>query len=520
MMHPSPESSFVVTAAGTLGGTVEALVIAAVGVVAAAAAVAVTELTVRVLRDRRAGDAADAPIVTALYARRLYGRVLHGIAPPAVASAITLVRTGEPASAALVLAATALTAAILGAHRHPLHLMPVARYAFNAFVPAAGMGVVLVPALFGDPLVGAETAVAAVSGAIATTVFAAWLETRFEVDAPIRVAVIGPAAFADKLTSELDEAGIRGYGVIGHLHDEPLPVTSDARWLGPLSELRATIRREGIDVLVMAPQHPRLEVFEQLARDCLDLPVRMIEATALYEEVLGHVPIGSINSAWFQSVMHPRYSPSSPVSKRMLDLIVSSLALVAGLPLMLLCALAIRLEDRGPVLYRQRRVGEEGREFDMLKLRTMRPDADALGDKLPEEQLVTRVGRLLRLVHLNELPQLLQVLKGEMTLVGPRPEPPELVRSLSRVVPYYDRRALVKPGITGWAQVRCGYAGSDYGTAWKMCHDLYYLRHRSVRLDLLIMLQTLHALVERDRPGQMPASDFILGEENAELVGR
>jgi lipopolysaccharide/colanic/teichoic acid biosynthesis glycosyltransferase len=113
-----------------------------------------------------------------------------------------------------------------------------------------------------------------------------------------------------------------------------------------------------------------------------------------------------------------------------------------------------------------------------------------------------------------------------MSLVGPRPEPPSLVEELSDVVPYYERRALAKPGLTGWAQVRCGYAGSRPGTAWKMCHDLYYIKHRSVRFDLMIMVQTLHVLVERDREEQLPAHDFILGDTSellrgtAELAGR
>ncbi|HEX7293878.1 MAG TPA: sugar transferase, partial [Solirubrobacterales bacterium] len=235
---------------------------------------------------------------------------------------------------------------------------------------------------------------------------------------------------------------------------------------------------------------------------------------------LGHVPIGAINSAWFQYIMHPLYSPSSPLSKRLLDIAVSGALLVVAAPLLILCALAVKLEDRGPVLYRQRRYGEEGREFDMIKFRTLRDDADQLlAEGRTEEEVVTRAGRLLRKGHLNELPQLLQVLRGEMSLVGPRPEPPELVETLSRVVPHYDRRALIKPGLTGWAQVRCGYAGSRIGTAWKTCHDLYYLKHRSVGLDLVILLQTFHALVEREDTEQVPAPDFILGDA-AELITR
>jgi exopolysaccharide biosynthesis polyprenyl glycosylphosphotransferase len=395
--------------------------------------------------------------------------------------------------------------------------MPIARYAFNAFVPAAGIALALTPALFGYSLVDQKTALAALLGAVGITLLAALLENRFQSDAPIRMAVIGPADFTAKLASELAEGQIRGYRVIGYLDDEASS-EQEARWLGTLDDVRTAVTRDVIDLLVVAPTNPRLRVFEQTAKVCLDLPVRMMEATALYEEVLGHVPIGTINSAWFQFIMHPRYTPSSPLSKRILDLVVAGVLVTAALPVMLICALAVKLEDRGPVFYRQRRVGEEGREFEMVKFRTLRADADQLLASTSEDELITRVGRVLRALHLNELPQLVQVVKGDMSLVGPRPEPPALVEELSDLVPYYERRALVKPGLTGWAQVRCGYAGSHYGTAWKMCHDLYYIKHRSARLDMCILAQTFHALVESEGMSQLPAEDFILGDA-AELVG-
>ena len=187
---------------------------------------------------------------------------------------------------------------------------------------------------------------------------------------------------------------------------------------------------------------------------------------------------------------------------------------------MLLCALAIKLEDRGPVYYRQRRVGEEGREFDMVKFRTMRPDADDLWATMTEDELLTRTGRVLRKTHLDELPQLWNDPQGRDEHRRPAARSrPSWSTSYRALVPYYERRALVKPGLTGWAQVRCGYAGSRFGTAWKMCHDLYYIKHRSVAFDLLVLLQTVHVLVERDREEQLPAKDFILGD-TVEFVGR
>ena len=506
---------------GALKAAIEVIAIGAVAMVGVAAAIALVELSVRVARERRRRDVPVAPVLTALHAQRLYTRVLYGLAPATVAAVIAFLRTDQISDAGILFGAMVLTAAVLRSHTLPLQLMPIARYAFNAFVPLAGVLLALLPGLFAsDAPVDQGTAIAVLLAASLTGLMAGFLESRFEADAPIRLAVIGPGSFTEKLASELRDSAVKGYTVVGYLSDEQTEESAiEARRLGTLEDVREAIGRDGIDLLVVAPQNPRLAVFEQIARATLDLPVRMIEATALYEDVLGHVPIGTINSAWFQFIMHPRYTPSSPLSKRILDLIVSAVMLVSALPVLLFAALAVKLEDRGPVFYRQRRVGEEGREFQMLKFRTMAADADERRDAESEEELVTRVGRILRALHLNELPQLAQVLKGDMSLVGPRPEPPELVEELMDLVPYYERRALVKPGLTGWAQVRCGYAGSRVGTAWKMCHDLYYVKHRSARLDLLIMVQTLHALVERDRMEQLPAEDFILGEA-AELVGR
>jgi exopolysaccharide biosynthesis polyprenyl glycosylphosphotransferase len=507
----------VATGEGFGGGAVEDVLLVAIAVVAAATLLAAIELLARTVRERGRREAAGDPVLTALFAQRVYARVLYGVAPVVVASVVTYLRTDSVSGAAFLFATMILTGALLRSRLHPLHLMPLARYAFNACVPAAGIAVAILPGVFGVSLIPPNTGVAAFSAAALITLVGAWLESRFESDRPIWLAVVGPSEFARKLSAELADTGIRGYKVIGYIGEENGQSRPGMRWLGPLDDVRGAVKRRRIDLLVVAPQNPRLQIFEQVARDCLDLPVRMIEATALYEETLGHVPIGTINSAWFQFIMHPRYSPSSPLSKRVLDLVVSAVIVAATLPLMLLCALAIKLEDRGPILYRQRRVGEEGREFDMLKLRTMAPDADERSGSVSEKELVTRVGRVLRKTHLNELPQLLQVLRGEMSLVGPRPEPPSLVEDLSGLVPYYERRALVKPGLTGWAQVRCGYAGSRYGTAWKMCHDLYYIKHRSALLDMLVLVETFHALFQREGEDQLPAKDFILGE--AELAG-
>jgi lipopolysaccharide/colanic/teichoic acid biosynthesis glycosyltransferase len=241
----------------------------------------------------------------------------------------------------------------------------------------------------------------------------------------------------------------------------------------------------------------------------------MIEAGQLYEELFGHVPLGTTTSAWFQYLLHPRYRESWPVSKRLLDLGIGAVAAVIAAPILLIAAIAVKVGDGGPVLHRQRRMGEAGREFELVKLRTMSIEKDGPSWTGTDDERITPVGRFLRRSHIDELPQIWLVLKGEMSLVGPRPEQPMLVTELETRFSYYDRRHLVKPGITGWAQVRCGYSGSHIGSAWKLCHDLYYLKRRSVLFDLLIMLETL-STVAVPEPINRPDERFIVAARAAE----
>jgi lipopolysaccharide/colanic/teichoic acid biosynthesis glycosyltransferase len=246
-------------------------------------------------------------------------------------------------------------------------------------------------------------------------------------------------------------------------------------------------------------------------------PVRLIAAGQLYEEVFGHVPVGMIDAAWYRYIMHPRFRASGPHSKRVFDLMLGSLICLLFLPLLLVAALAIKVFDRGPIFYRQRRLGELGEEFEIIKLRTMRTDAEAGGPQWAEadDLRVTRVGRILRRTHIDEIPQLLNVLRGEMTLVGPRPERPEMVAELERRFAHYTRRHLVKPGIAGWAALRCGYAGSDIGTAWKLCHDLFYIKRRSMLADALILAETgVEVFRDAHRALRAPDERFLLGEES------
>jgi exopolysaccharide biosynthesis polyprenyl glycosylphosphotransferase len=178
--------------------------------------------------------------------------------------------------------------------------------------------------------------------------------------------------------------------------------------------------------------------------------------------------------------------------QRAMSLFTAALLCLLAAPLLLVAAVAIKLDSPGPVLYTQDRVGAHGRVFRMLKFRTMRVDAEAGGVRWAQKDdpRVTRVGRLLRRFRVDELPQLINVLRGEMGVVGPRPERPQFVAQLRTQIPYYDLRTLVRPGITGWAQVRYPYAASLEEAREKLQYDLYYVKHLSVRLDLSILFHT------------------------------
>jgi len=342
--------------------------------------------------------------------------------------------------------------------------------------------------------------------------------------APVMLAVIGSPRAAAALARELHTAGVHGYRVSGSVsvnakgasataeesaQDHDLPGSSPPE-LGSIHELPDVIERCGIDMLVIASDAPRYRVLEEISHSCLGLPVTVWELSELYEEIFGHVPLSEINAAWFRHVMDPGSSPLAPASKRALDLVLAGMAGLVLLPVALIAGFLVRL-DGGPALFRQTRVGERGTPFTILKLRTMRHGADS-GWAVADDERITRLGRFLRQAHLDEIPQLLNVLKGDMSLVGPRPEQPGYVERLERSIPFYTRRHAMKPGITGWAQVSCGYAGSELGSAWKVAHDLYYLRHRSVTFDLFIMWRTVRKVLSRSGHAPEPAPTPFVGQ--------
>jgi exopolysaccharide biosynthesis polyprenyl glycosylphosphotransferase len=308
----------------------------------------------------------------------------------------------------------------------------------------------------------------------------------------VRVAFVGTREAALRLAADLERARVCSYRLVGrvdaHDDDGAVPVISD------LGGLREAIVRERIDLLVVGSGVGRLPVFDALA-GCLDLHVQYTELSAFYEDVFGNVPTAEINAAWFAHLVNAGARQPSPAAKRVVDVCLALVLAILALPVIACAVLLIRLGG-GPAFFSQQRIGESGRPFRLYKLRTMRvaPGDEAIWAQ-ERDPRTTRLGQFLRRTHIDELPQLWNILRGEMSLVGPRPEQLGFVTRLEATLPFYQRRHLIRPGLTGWAQVRCGYAGSDDGAAWKLCNDLYYVKYRSLGLDLLVLIETIGLVI-------------------------
>jgi lipopolysaccharide/colanic/teichoic acid biosynthesis glycosyltransferase len=352
------------------------------------------------------------------------------------------------------------------------------------------------------PSVGAPrliAACAAASAAAAATV--ALIIGLRKVCPPVRLAVVGSAPVAAEMAARLARQRPRRYEVVGYVSD-----VSDgretphgrARLLGTIARLPHVIASHGLELLVLSPGVSRPQYYDGLVSNGLVPSIRTADLDHFYERAFGHVPVGSINSCWFHHLVTMDRGRELRALRRAVDLIFVAVLGTLTLPLLAVLVLLIR-RDGGPALFRQVRVGEGGRPFVILKLRTMRvQDEDEARWTAEHDPRITGLGRILRATHLDELPQLVNVVRGEMNIVGPRPEQPALVDRLEALVPYYQRRHLVKPGVAGWAQARCGYGGSDDGSLRKVCHDLYYLRHRSIRFDLAILAETFFAMFRHD----------------------
>jgi exopolysaccharide biosynthesis polyprenyl glycosylphosphotransferase len=306
---------------------------------------------------------------------------------------------------------------------------------------------------------------------------------------PCRVLIVGNREGAQELRHQLMEDSTLPFELAGPCID-----CAELSWDG---DLRERFRRAAPDIVVLSDVEARATAIESLLD--AELPnARVVGVPEFYEHAFGRVPVRDITPIWFMSMLHLYRRPYSRATKRLLDLVVAVAGLVFLAPLFLLVALAVKKSGPGPVIHRQTRMGERGKPFEVLKFRTMIDGAEEPGEARwaeVDDPRVTGVGRFLRRTRFDELPQLWNVLRGEMSAIGPRPERPEFLPLLRKEVPFWGRRHLVKPGITGWAQVNIGYASSPESTAEKLSYDLYYLKNRSLVLDLAIVVKTVVVLI-------------------------
>jgi sugar transferase (PEP-CTERM system associated) len=313
-----------------------------------------------------------------------------------------------------------------------------------------------------------------------------------------RALIFGDGPLATALLGELESRPELGVRVVGHGFAERAESGGDPIDQFACEELSRLVKVHRVNRIVVAMGDRRGKLPVELLLSLKSRGVLIQDGTDVYEAITGKVPIESLRLGWLLFSPGFHLSRFLLIYKRLASLLVSLVGLLLSLPFLPFVALVIKLTSAGPVLYRQKRVGRDGMVFDCYKFRTMRADAEAdsgptwVGDDDPR---ITRVGRFLRTSRLDEVPQLWNVLKGDMSLIGPRPERPEFVEWLSREIPFYHLRQSVRPGITGWAQVRYKYGSSVEDAKEKLRYDLFYIKNMSTGLDLVILFETTKTIL-------------------------
>ncbi len=299
-----------------------------------------------------------------------------------------------------------------------------------------------------------------------------------------------------------------GVEIVGFVDPDPARVGTpviNPGVVGTVEDIPALIRSMQVDRVVVSLSDARGRLpMDRLLDIRLQSNVSFDHLASLYEEYTGKIAVENLRPSWLIFSDGFRKTRSLMAAKRVFDIGLSVFGLAIGLPVMALVAAAVRLTSRGPVLYHQERVGLNGHVFWVHKFRTMRVDAEAATGPVwstKNDDRVTAMGGILRRTRLDELPQLWNVLKGEMSFVGPRPERPSFVEELKTKIPFYGQRHVVKPGLTGWAQVRYTYGASIEDAVEKLQYDLYYIKNLSMSLDLVIVLETIKTVLLR-RGGQ------------------
>ncbi|OLD56816.1 MAG: hypothetical protein AUI64_01615 [Acidobacteria bacterium 13_1_40CM_2_64_6] len=316
-----------------------------------------------------------------------------------------------------------------------------------------------------------------------------------------RLLIIGTSPTAISFARELEGRDELGVEIVGFVDpDASASGTSPARVIGSIEDIPAIVRARSVDRVVVSLADARGKLpMSTLLQMKLD-GVTFDHLASVYEEYTGKIAVENLRPSWLIFADGFRKSRGHAIVKRVTDVCFAAAALIVLFPVLLLVALAVRLTSQGPILYHQRRVGQNGQLFYVHKFRSMLADAEATTGAVwakKGDARITPLGGFMRRSRLDELPQLWNILCGHMSVVGPRPERPEFVGALRQQIPFYAQRHVVKPGLTGWAQVRYTYGASVEDAMEKLQYDLFYIKHMSIALDVLIMLATVKTVLLR-----------------------
>jgi sugar transferase (PEP-CTERM system associated) len=319
-----------------------------------------------------------------------------------------------------------------------------------------------------------------------------------------RLLLVGTSPGAITLARELYELRSQiGVEIVGFVDPDPGKVGEpliNPGVIGTVEDIPAIVRARGVDRVVVSLTDARGTLPMNKLLEMKVEGVSFAHLASVYEDYTGKIAVDNLRPSWFIFSDGFRKSAWLHTSKRLTDLTVSVIGLLLVSPLLALIAALVRLTSTGPVLYHQQRVGQHGRIFTLHKFRSMQEDAEAHTGAVwahRDDTRVTPVGRFLRRTRLDELPQLWNVLIGDMSVVGPRPERPEFVTQLTRDIPFYGQRHVVRPGLTGWAQVRYTYGASVEDALMKLQYDLFYIKNMSLALDLFIIFSTIKTVLLR-----------------------
>ena len=315
-----------------------------------------------------------------------------------------------------------------------------------------------------------------------------------------RVVILGSGQLASEVYYALVTKRRGNMEVVGFIDQKPTEVGhqfGNSQIIGAYDNLCEVVEQFHVHTIVVCVEDRRAVLPVQALLDCKTVGIEVIDGHQIYEEKLGRISIDQLrpSALIFSSGFKRRFLTMG--LKRALDVVISAIGLVLLMPLCLLVGLLIKIDSPGPIFYRQMRVGLCRQPYMIWKFRSMFSDAEKSGPRWADKQdpRVSRVGRILRKLRIDELPQLYNVLRGEMSLVGPRPERPEFVKELRIKIPYYDIRHTVRPGITGWAQIRFRYGSSPEDAHTKLQYDLYYVKNMTLGLDMQILTETTRVVL-------------------------